>query len=171
MSTIVVLVITLTELESAVTEHLIKSKDREFQFQGELIAQQEETADLANGQSCQIDAKTYAIENGGYVAVLEFLRSDRPDAPVVLFEEIDVTDDVEKFFYVFEPSEVFCEKASTPEQLQDIEQNCKTLGRLYEKMIFAFLDEFQSETAARGTKDKPKPPKKEGSIWRTLGMG
>ena len=158
-------------MENAVTDYSIKSKDREFQFQGELIAHQEATVKLANDEACQMNAKTYSLENGGYVSSLEFLRSDRPDQQIVFFEEIDLTEDVEKFFYVFEPSEVFGEKGRTQEEREDLEQNSKQLGRVYEQMIFAFLDQFQAETAARGTKDKPKPPKKEGSIWSKLGMG
>ena len=153
------------------TEYSIRSKDREFQFQGELIAHQEATVELANNESCQMNAKTYSLENGGYVSSLEFLRSDCPDQPIVLFEEIDLTEDVEKFFYVFEPSEVFAEKTGTLEEREDLEQNSKKLGRVYEQMIFAFLDQFQSESETRGTKDKPKPPKKESSIWNKLGMG
>ena len=163
--------INLIEMENAVREYLIKSKDREFQFQGELIAQQNAEVEFANGQSCRMDAKTYSLERGGYVSSLEFLRSDQPAQPIVLFEEIDLTQDVEKFFYVFEPSEVFCEKLRTKDEREDMELNCKKLGQVYEKMIFAFLDQFQEETAARGTKDRPKSQKKEGSIWKKLGIG
>ena len=152
------------------TEYLIKSKTREFSFQGELLAHQEAEVKLANGETCQMDAKTYSLESGGYVSSLMFLRSAN-DVPIVSFEEIDMMEDVEKFYYVFEPSEVFSEKARTHEECEQMEQNAQLLGRAYEKMIFAFLDQFQSETAARGTKDRVEPKKKEESIWKKLGIG
>ena len=153
------------------TEYSIKSKDREIMFEGELIAQQDAVVELANDESCRMNAKTYSLEGGGYVSSLEFLRSDCLGQPIVLFEEIDLMEDVEKFFYVFEPSEVLGEKTCTREQRKDMDQNFKKLARVYEQMIFAFLDQFQSEAEARGTKDKPKPAKKEGSIWNKLGLG
>ena len=153
------------------TKYSIKSKDREFQFQGELIAHQEATVEFANRESCHMDAKTYALEHGGYVSSLEFLRSDLPDEPIVLFEEIDLTEDVEKFFYVFEPSEVFRETAKSYEERESTALNSQNLGQAYEKMIFDFLDQFQAETEERGTNDRPKPVKKDGSIWKKLGMG
>ena len=171
MSTIVVLEIKLIEMGSVMTEYSIKSKDREFHFQGELIAHQEEAVEFANGESCQMSAKTYSLESGGYVSSLEFLRSDRPDEPIVLFEEIDVKEDVEKFFYVFEPSEVFGEKPRSQEECENVKVNSQKLGHVYEKMIFAFLDQCQAETDARGTKDRPKAEKKQGSIWKKLGIG
>ena len=150
------------------TEYLIKSKDREFQFQGEVLAHQEATVKLANRVSCQMDAKSYSIESGGYVCSLEFLFSNQPNSPVVLFEEIDAIDDVEKFFYVFEPAEIFEKKAGSVEAREQVVQNCKTLSQTYEKTIFALLDQFQAESELRGAKDKPKPAK--SSMWSRLGI-
>jgi len=118
-----------------------------------------------------MNAKTYALESGGYVCSLKFLRSDRPDQIIVLFEEIDLTEDVDKFFYVFDPSEVLGEKTGNLEQRNDLEQNFKRVSRVYEQIIFAFLDQFQFETVTRCTKDKPRPPKKDGAIWSKVGIG
>ena len=137
------------------TEYSIKSKDREFQFQGEELAHQEATADLINEVTCQMVGKTYCIESGGYVCLLEFVLSDRPNAPIVLFEEIDIMEDVEKFFYVFEPSEIFDKNPGSPEDREKVAQNCKKLSQVYEKMVFALLDQFQTECECRGSKDKP----------------
>ena len=161
----------LIKMENAVTGYSIKSEDSEFLFEGELIAHQDAVVELANDKSCRMNAKTYYLAGGGYVASLEFFRSGRPDEPIVLFEEIESKEDVEKFFYVFDPSEVLCEKASAREGRNDLEKNSRKLGRGYEQMIYAFLDQFQAETLARGTKDKPRPAEEEGTIWDRLGMG
>ena len=160
----------LIEMESVVVDYSIKSKDREFQFQGELLAQEEAQVELVNEVSCQMSGKTYSIEDGGYVCSLEFLLSDQPNDLIVLFEEIDLTADVEKFFYVFEPAEIFKKKAGTAEEREQVAQNCKKLGQVYEKMVFALLDQFQTECECRGPKDKPKPEKTKSSLWSKLGI-
>ena len=151
-------------------EYSIKSKDREFQFQGELLAQEEAQVELINNVSCQMVGRTYCIESGGYVCALEFILSDHAEAPIVLFEEIDSMEDVEKFYYVFEPAEIFDKKAGSVEEREQVSQNCKRLSQAYEKMIFALLDQFQSECECKGLKDKPKPVKTKSSLWSKLGM-
>ena len=151
-------------------EYSIKSKDREFQFQGELLAHQEATADLVNEASCKMAGKTYCIESGGYVCSLEFHLSERPDEPIIMFEEIDMLEDVEKFFYVFEPVEIFRKKSASFEDREQVAQNCRKLGQVYEKMVFALLDQVQTECECRGTKNKPKPVKSKSSLWNKLGM-
>ena len=79
-------------------------------------------------------------------------------------------EDVEKFYYVFEPAEVFEKKSASAEQRENVAQNCKKLSQVYEKMVFALLDQFQSECECNGSKDKPKPVKTKGSIWNKLGI-
>ena len=151
-------------------EYLIESKDREFRFQGELLASQEATVNLLNDISCQLSATTYAIDDGGYVSSLEFRLSNHPSDPIVLFEEIDVMEDVEKFYYVFEPVEIFKNNSGSVEEREEIAANCRILSQAYEKMIFCFLDFFQAESELRGTQNKPKPVKTKGLIWKKLGI-
>jgi hypothetical protein len=81
-------------------------------------------------------------------------------------------EDVEKFYYVFEPSEVFGNESDwSRNEGEEVERNSKQLASFYERVIFAFLDHFQSEAESRGTMDKPKSTKKEASFWNKLGMG
>ena len=150
-------------------EYSIKSRDREFQFHGDLLAHQEAKADLLNEASCQMSGQTYCIDGGGFVCSLEFLLSNQPNAPIVMFEEIDLMEDVEKFFYVFEPVEIF-KKAVTVEDREEVARNCKRMSQVYEKMVFALLDQFQSECECRNVTDKPKPSKSKSSLWDKLGM-
>ena len=154
-----------------VVQHTIKIKDREFQFEGELIVTGEITVTFDDSSSCCMVARAYAAEGGGYVASLECRFPEGCGDTYWACEEIDSLHDIENFFYVFESDDIFGE--GLVPLVNDREQVAKRLKRLsakYEKMVFDFLDQVQYEAASRGSKDKAKPIPVESSFWKKLGI-
>ena len=131
-------------------DHTIKSKDCEIQFRGELIAQDDCTVTFEDEHSYCMLVKAYAVEGGGYVSSLECQSPKSDEDPYLVFEEIDLLQDVENFFYVFESEDIFGEGM---EALEDdhklIDSRLKSLSTQYEKMVFKFLDQLHAEAAAR----------------------
>lgn len=153
-------------------DHSVKSKDCEIQFRGELIAQGDNTVTFEDATSYCMSARAYAIDGGGYVSSLECRFPESDEDPYLVFEEIDLLQDVENFFYVFESNEIFSEgMKSLGDDHELIASRLKRLSTQYEKMVFDFLDQFQAEAAARGTQDKTKPAPSESTFWKKLGIG
>ncbi|MDB4766216.1 hypothetical protein OAG71_00865 [bacterium] len=152
-------------------QHTLKIKDREVQFEGELIAVGECTVTFDDSSSYHMVARAYAVEGGGYVSSLECKLPAHCGNTYWACEEIDSVHDIENFFYVFESDDIFGE--GLVPLVNDREQVAKRLKRLsakYEKMVFDFLDQVQYEAASRGSKDKAKPIPGESSFWKKLGI-
>ena len=150
----------------------LKTEVNELDFQGELIAEGASTVTFEDGTSFCIQPKTYAVEGGGYVSTLQCRFPEGSGKSYFIFEQIDSLEDVEKFFYVFETSEIFGEGMKSLSQDRDeLARRLKTLSTEYEKVVFDFLDRLHTEAAARGTKDRVITESKKGSIWKKLGIG
>ena len=158
-------------LEMKVVQHTINLKDRDFQFQGELIVVGETTVTFDDASSCCMVARVYAVEGGGYVSSLECRFPKGCGDTHWACEEIDSLQDVENFFYVFESDDIFGEGLKPLKNDRDkVAKRLKRLSAEYEKMVFDFLDEVQSEAASRGVEDKAKPIPVESSIWKKFGI-
>ena len=150
----------------------LKSQADELNFRGELIAESESTVTFEDGTSFCLQPKTYAVEGGGYVSSLQCRFPAGSGKSYFSFEEIDCLEDVEKFFYVFETSEIFgAGMKSLSEDRDEVARRLKTLSTEYEKVVFQFLDCLQAEVTARGTTDRVKTDAKKASIWKKLGIG
>ena len=150
----------------------IKTELGELTFQGELIAEGASTVEFDDGASFCIQPKTYAVEGGGYVSSLQCRFPEGSGKSYFTFEEIDSLEDVEKFFYVFETSEIFDNgMKSLGQDREEIARRLKKLSTEYEKVVFDFLDRLHAEATARGTTDRVKTESKKNSLWKKLGIG
>ena len=153
-------------------DHTIKTKNREIQFEGELIASGDTTVTFDDSNSCCMVAKAYAVAGGGYVTLLECKFPESCGGKYRTFEEIDSLHDIENFFYVFESDDIFGEGLKPLKNDRDqTAARLKKLSAEYEKMVFDFLDQLHAESAARGLQDKVKAKPAEKSIWKKLGIG
>ena len=159
--------------EASVEEHTIRTRDRELVFRGELIAEVEKQVSLDDAISVRVKPQVFAVEGGGYVATLECKFPQGFEDSYQAFEEIEALQDVENFFYLFDPDEIFGDAAAGPEEdVRVVKRRLDHCSTQYEKMIFAFLDVLQLRASALGTTDKPKSSKHKGkSFWQKLGIG
>ncbi len=148
------------------------TNENQLRFQGELVIESEKVFSLDDRFERKFMAKIYAVMGGGYVSSLQYVTSSPAEKPILIFEEIDFMDDVEKFYYVFEPGEIFSDSLDLPREL--IEQRPalgRQMAKQYESMVFALLDDFRVQVTQRGFLDKPNDqgtPKKS-SFWSSLG--
>ena len=156
------------------SEHLIQdSNGNQLRFQGELAAEAGKELNLDDGQARKFLARIYAVEGGGFVSSLQYETSSPGEKPIAVFEEIDFADDVEKFYYVFEPSEIFCNSSELPREV--VEQRpvlSKQLAKHYETLVFSLLDDFRAQVLKSGLLNKPNDSSaaKKPSFWNSLGM-
>ena len=160
-----------SNLEINVVQHTIKMKDRELEFQGEQISVGTCIVTFEDKSSCRMTARAYAVEGGGYVASLECNFPEGGGNTYWACEEVDSLHEIENFYYVFESDDIFGQGLKPLGNDHDqVAKRLKILSAEYEKMVFDFLDQVQSEAHVRGTHDKPKTTPAGNSIWKKLGI-
>ena len=141
---------------------------KEFRFQGELIVQRKTQVDLQDEFDRSFAINVYGVEQGGFVATLEYSTTSPSEKAVRTFENVDAMKDIECFYLVFEINEVMSvSKGLTRTELDQRSKNSRRLARQFETFIFPIVDEIRDTAAKRGFVDKPVEPKK--SLWKLFG--
>ena len=153
------------------SEILFQHKNQpELRFIGQLIAETEFSVDLDDNAIRKFNLRAFAIDGGGFVAVLQYQTTSDSEENLLSYEDMDQFKDVENFFYVFEANEVFRNfDALRRSDREAAGLICKRIAKAYESSLFKFLDVLRSrcqkQNLADRMEEKPKP-----SILRTLGL-
>jgi hypothetical protein len=133
--------------------------DHELRFHGELLVESASAVASDDQVQRKFVAKAYAVTGGGFVSSLEYETTSEAEEPINLIEVLDVLEEVEKFFYVFEPDEVFLSNADlTPEDLGKRPALRKRIAAAYEEATFELLEKLQSLAAPNPLDAKPADP-------------
>ena len=150
-------------------EYLVSDLNgRELRFQGDLILERETQVDLKDEFDRTFAIKVYGVEQGGFVATLEYSTTSPSEKPVRTFENVDAMKDIECFYLVFEINEVMgVSKGLTRAELDQRSKNIRRLARQFETFIIPIVDEIRDTAEKRGFVDKPVEPK--NPLWKLFG--
>jgi hypothetical protein len=142
------------------------SDDVELNFDGELIHQAESVVSLEDGRHRKFLVSAYAVEGGGYVSSIEYQTDCSQEKPVVIFEQTDVFEDVETFFYAFDVCELMLPiKRLSLDEKADRERRTRKISQKFETMMFEFLDAAKRSAEEHHFGDRIEEPAKTGSLW------
>lgn len=142
------------------------SDDVEVNFSGELIDEVESIVTLEDDCDRKFVIRVYAIESGGFIPTIEYQSNCPFERSVVWFEETDVFEDVEKFFYAFDVSELMLPaKGISHQEKENHRRIIKKLAKNFEPVMFKFLDDAKQKADQNGFVDRAQEPSKPGSIW------
>lgn len=148
-------------------EYLVSDLEgRELRFQGDLILERKMQVDL-NDYKRSFGIKVYAVDGGGFVPTLQYTTDSPSEQATRIFENVDTTNDIESFYFVFEINEVLGDsKGMARADLDHRSETSRKLAKQFETFIFPLLDEIRDTAERRGFVDKPAEKKK--SLWKNL---
>ena len=83
--------------------------------------------------------RVYRRSPSGFVPVIEYCTTDVPDQQVTFAEVVDRLEDVENFFGVFEPSELFTDQMWKSMPIEERRRLTKSILRLYDVQVDSVL--------------------------------
>ncbi len=134
-------------------------ENHELRFTGELLVESTGDVEFDDQRPRKFIAKTYAVAGGGFVCSLEYQTTSEWEDSINLIESLDLMAEVEKFFYVFEPDEIFVDSQDLPpEELAKRPVLRKRVAAAYEAATFDLLDHLQTVSVPNGLDNKPADP-------------
>lgn len=128
---------------------IAKNSDRVLRFVGELIAEQTETLDHAGTAIAIFKLRIYAVEGGGYVPAISFESlSDRTVSAEA--DRVHTAQDVENFFYVYEPLESLQKvKFCTESRCAECQQLKRRLTTKFDSATDEIINTFHAFAASQ----------------------
>lgn len=141
-------------------EYLLRDgEDHELRFNGELVIEQTRDIAFEDQYTRRFVARVYAVTGDGFVSSLEYQTTSESEAQINLIEAVDVMEEVEKFFYVFEPDLVLHDSTNlTPEDRVKQPALRKRIAAAYEAATFDLLDKLQDMAVPPEAQSKPADP-------------
>ena len=153
-------------------EILLKHEGQpELRFTGQLVAETSFNADFKDEEKREFRLCVYAVEGGGYVAMLQYNTTSENEKPLVLYEDLDLFKDVENFFYLFEANEIMRKlKQVGQTERENLASLARRMVKAYESQMFKFLDLAHSRARQLELGDRLIEQPAKPSILRTLGL-
>lgn len=153
-------------------EILIRNENQpELRFNGQLIAETKFGVDFCDDATREFNLRVYAIENGGFVSMLQYDTTSDSEKPLVWYEDMDCFKDVENFFFVFEANEVIrdYDRLNRGNREQSA-SSCRRIAKAFETSLFQFLDHVRSRASQLKFGDRIAERESKPSILRALGL-
>lgn len=114
---------------------IVPSNNKEISFRGELVAQASNDRLTTPGGERWFDLHVYKREALGFVPVIEYHSTHEGEDNIVVAEVVDRGHDVENFYFVFEPCEVFKQKSLDAMPLEERQRLTNSILKLYDSLV------------------------------------
>ncbi len=140
--------------------------DREVSFVGEELSRFEFSFVWDEQVKYQLHGAVFAVEGGGFATEI-WLTSDAPNPSISAheFELIDNFEEVDKFFYVFDLFENFCDHALGRREQEECGKRVSKLEKSYHAVLFPFLEGVKTQVVGSGLCDRLKSEKPKSKFW------
>lgn len=142
---------------------IVPTNNKELLFRGELVAQASNDRLTTPEGERWFDLHVYKREDSGLVPVIEYHSTHADEDNIVIAEIVDGAHDVENFYFVFEPCQVFKERALDAMPLEDRQRLTKSILKLYDSLVNRVLlsvKEHTGDEPSRSEDDEDRQSKK-----------
>lgn len=137
---------------------------KELIFEGDLIANAgTETASVAQLERW-FQLRVYRNVDGGFVPSIEFGSPTESEASATIAEFVDSYHDIENFFFVFEPSEVFSGRYLNSMMQVDRQRLLGELLSQYDQLVNSVLLQLRRHRLGQETVEAAESKKKKGLL-------
>lgn len=137
---------------------IVPTNGKEISFAGELIAHATSERTVTPSGERWFDLRVYKLVENGLVPVIEYHSSVDGEEKITIAERVDRSQDIENFFYVFEPCEVIPEAALKALPVEERQRLTNAILKQYDTQVNRAL----LQTKEHVTDDEPQisePPK------------
>lgn len=141
-----------------------------LRFTGQLIGETQFRVESEDEAIREFNLRAYAIEGGGFVAMLRYETTSEAENELVWYEEMDQFKDVENFFFVLVANEFVRDYKRLSRSDRELAGLiCQQITKAYETSMFKFLDVLRSRCLQQQLVDRVEE-KLKPSIFRRLGL-
>ena len=143
---------------------IVTSSEKEMSFAGELIAHA--TSDRSSGPLGDrwFDLRVYKKASEGFVPIINFYSTCDGEKDVTIAEHVDRSQDIENFYYVFEPYVVLPESVLQSMPLEERQRFTKTILKLYDAHVNRVLLSVKEHATDDDAEVEPANAEKKGLL-------
>lgn len=149
---------------------ILKSNGVEMAFRGELLAKAETERSDSDPSERRFDLRVYRTDDRGFVPIIEFDSTFENENAVTIAEFVDQSHDIENFFFVFEPSEVFTETTLRTLPTPERQQLLREMLSMYDSVVNSVLIQLRRHCLEGECDPEIDEPKKRKGLLGYLGL-